>query len=71
MNDNQLCHADACDSPSVVGIFCDDHAPAPLPTLTKYLPGYMCPDCTDALRAQPDDMVGCGSGHLFERETSN
>ena len=62
------CHVPQCFSLRDIGIYCTEHAPPPLPTLVKRLPGYMCPDCPDALRAQPDDMVGCSNGHLFERD---
>ena len=46
----------------------DNNTPAPLPTLTILLPGYKCPDCVMALRAQPDHMVACANGHLFEQD---
>lgn len=64
-----ICYQSGCNSPcGPVGIFCPEHAPAPLPSLIKLLPGYKCPECVGALQSLPNGMVGCPYGHVFRKE---
>ncbi len=64
------CNVNGCDALNAVGIYCEAHAPSPLSTLIKYLPGYMCSSCTESLEALSDDRVACRNGHMFERNAA-